>query len=45
MKADTCPLPRIDDLLNQLGKSEYFDLSAGFWQIKEDRLRHTPGTV
>jgi len=33
-KADTFPLPRIDDLL---GKSEYFstlDLAAGFWQIK-----------
>ena len=30
-------LPRIDDLLDQLGKSEYFstlDLAAGFWQIK-----------
>ena len=35
-KADTFPLPRIDDLLDQLGKSEYFstlDLAAGFWQI------------
>ena len=32
-KADTFPLPRIDDLLEQLGKSEYFstlDLTAGF---------------
>ena len=36
-KADTFPLPRIDDLLDQLGKSYYFstlDLAAGFWQIK-----------
>ena len=36
-KADTFPLPRIDDLLDLLGKSEYFstlDLAAGFWQIK-----------
>ena len=36
-KADTFPLLRIDDLLDQLGKSEYFstlDLAAGFWQIK-----------
>lgn len=36
-KADTFPLPRIDDLLDQLGKSRYFstlDLSSGFWQIK-----------
>ena len=33
-KADTFPLPRIDDLLDQLGKSRYFstlDLSSGFW--------------
>ena len=36
-KADTFPLLRIDDLLDQLGKLEYFstlDLAAGFWQIK-----------
>ena len=36
-KADTFPLPRIDELLDQLGKSKYFstiDLAAGFWQIK-----------
>ena len=36
-KADTFPLPRIDDLLDQLGKSRYFstlDLSSGFWQIR-----------
>ena len=36
-KADTYPLPRIDDLLDQLGKSTYFstlDLASGFWQIK-----------
>lgn len=33
------PIPRIDDLLDQLGKSHYFstlDLAAGFWQIKVD---------
>ena len=38
-KPDTFPLPRIDDLLDQLGKSRYFstlDLAAGFWQIKVD---------
>ena len=36
-KADTFPLPRIDDLLDQLGNSRYFstlDLASGFWQIR-----------
>ena len=36
-KADTFPLPRIDELLDQLGKARYFstiDLASGFWQIK-----------
>ena len=36
-KADTFPLPRVDELLDQLGKSKYFstiDLATGFWQIK-----------
>ena len=35
--ADTFPLPRIDDLIDQLGKSKYFsmlDLKSGYWQIK-----------
>lgn len=34
---DSFPLPRIDDLLDQLGKSTYFstiDLVSGFWQIR-----------
>ncbi len=38
-KADTFPLPRIDDLLDQLGESTYFstlDLASRFWQ----RLSH-----
>ena len=36
-KLDIFPLPRIDDLLDQLGKSKYsstLDLAAGFWQIR-----------
>ena len=36
-RADTFPLPRVDDLLDQLGKSRYFstlDLASGFWQIR-----------
>ena len=35
-KVDMFPLPRIDDLLDQLGESRYFstlDLASGFWQI------------
>ena len=36
-KADTFPLPRIEDLLDQLGKSRFFstlDMALGFWQIR-----------
>ena len=36
-KPDLFPLPRINDLLDQLGKSKYFstlDLKSGYWQIK-----------
>ena len=36
-KPDTFPLPRVDDLLDQLGDTRYFstlDLAAGYWQIK-----------
>lgn len=33
---DAYPLPHLDDLLNQLGKSVWFtslDLASGYWQI------------
>ena len=36
-KADTFPLPRIDDLLDQFAKAKYFsmlDLTSGFCQIR-----------
>ena len=36
-KADTYPLPHIDDLLDQLGECKYFstlDLASGYWQIR-----------
>ena len=36
-KPDTFPLPRIDDILDQLGTAKYFttlDLAAGYWQIQ-----------
>ena len=38
-KRDVYPLPRIDDILDTLGKSKYFttlDLCSGFWQIEMD---------
>ena len=42
-KKDVYPLPRVDDMLDALGKADYFtvlDLQSGFWQIPlhpEDR--------
>ena len=45
-KPDTFPLPRIDDLLDQLGRARYFttlDLAAGYWQIRvaDDSIEKT----
>ena len=37
IKADTFPLPKVDDLLDQLHDCKYFstlDLAAEFWQIR-----------
>ena len=39
IKLDSFPLPRVDGLLDQLGKSRHFttlDLAAGYWQIQMD---------
>ena len=36
-KADTFPLPCIDDLLDQLNNAKYFstlNLASGFWQVQ-----------
>ena len=36
-KSDVFPLPRMDDLLDQLGKSKFFstlDLASGYWQVQ-----------
>ena len=36
-KADLFPIPRIDDLLDQLGKAKYYstlDLASGYWQVQ-----------
>ena len=36
-KSDPFPLPRIDDLLDQLGNAKYFstlDLASGYWQVQ-----------
>ena len=38
-KKDVYPLPRIEDILDTLGRAQYFttlDLSAGYWQIQLD---------
>ena len=55
-KPDVFPLPQINDLLDQLGKSKFFstlDLAAGYWQVqlrtsiikRKDRLHHTQRVV
>ena len=39
-KKDVYPLPRIDDILDTLGKTKYFsslDLCSGYWQVELDK--------
>ena len=39
-KKDVYPLPRIEDILDTIGRARYFttlDLSAGYWQIQLDQ--------
>ena len=36
-KCDAYPLPRIDEILDSLGKAKYFtslDLASGYWQVE-----------
>ena len=38
-KKDVFPLPRIDDILDTLGRAKYFtslDLASGYWQVELD---------
>ena len=49
-KPDLYPLPRIDDLLDQLGEARFFstlDLASGYWQIpvSEDAIEKTAFVV
>ena len=49
-KMDAYPLPRIDDLLDQLGSAKYFttlDLAAWYWKIRvaEDSVEKTAFTT
>lgn len=35
-KKDVYPLPRIEDILDTIGRAQYFTTSAGYWQIQLD---------
>ncbi len=42
-RKDVYPLPRIDDILDTLGKAKYFtslDLASGYWQVELDESSH-----
>ena len=49
-KKDTHPMPRIDQILDQLGGARYFstlDLASGYWQVplREEDMEKTPFSV
>ena len=49
-KKDAHPMPRVDDILDQLGGSRYFstvDLASGYWQVllKEEDMEKTAFSV
>ena len=49
-KKDAHPMPRVDDILDQLGGSHYFgtlDLASGYWQVllKEEDMEKTAFSV
>ena len=49
-EVDAYPMPRVDDLIDRLGKAKFIttlDLSRGYWQVpmREDSRLHTAFTT